>query len=392
MHNRKMAKPKKEKGPPGVDAFIDLGYKPGLDFCKHFLLSPEFTLKSLRLLADSKSKDRLDLAESLATEAAKDEDVCNEILLSYVSRARTWLAFKFGSEFDLFDGLDAKQHLAEFGDDDWYGPIEGEDATYYLRPFAVWDWTVMGSGAAAQLGKRRVRWVIAAKIQGDCLSLSWKGITLGLERFSTVRLQYPFWREVKIAFKEIQEHLGGKWRRPPLDKLVLTHLWNKYETAPGFKWQHLAIRAEQAGVALNARSTGVQELNTKGLKALTAELTKAACQAAGVNAPAARRRIESAILATLMREWGTRSYEFSLAALTENGEEPIFRAHSYFGMKQGGTQDSLQHLRCYGPYGASTSTLRFLLQELAELQSTEAAEATADDEAADDDEDSSDDE
>jgi len=81
---------------------------------------------------------------------------------------------------------------------------------------------------------------------------------------------------------------------------------------------------------------------------------------------------EDAIVLTLIKEWGTKSYEFQLdRELTEIEMETdeskkvkmesVIQAHCYFGEKSDKTQDSLQHIKCYG---GSTSVLKFLLKEL----------------------------
>ncbi|MEM8723604.1 MAG: hypothetical protein AAGE84_30715 [Cyanobacteria bacterium P01_G01_bin.39] len=79
---------------------------------------------------------------------------------------------------------------------------------------------------------------------------------------------------------------------------------------------------------------------------------------------------EVAALRTLIKEWGTKSYEFSLEKEEEKKElnkkskyNRLIKAHCYFGLKPNSpTQDSLQHLKC--DCGSSTSVLKFLLREL----------------------------
>lgn len=160
-------------------------------------------------------------------------------------------------------------------------------------------------------------------------------------------------------------------------------MWNKYLNKSTndfhYKWQHLRIRAESAGVALNAHSSGISEINVSGLQALSRQLAESALETLGLIDDVEKiSNVENALLRTLLKEWGTKSYEFSLdrevnlrEADTESSEkkaqlEKLFKAHCYFGLKPNSTtQDSLQHLKCYsGYYGGSTSVLKFLLREL----------------------------
>jgi hypothetical protein len=94
-------------------------------------------------------------------------------------------------------------------------------------------------------------------------------------------------------------------------------------------------------------------------------------------------QVERAILHTLIREWGTKSYEFRLkkisdaqASIPDTADidkdvenkvkvETLFRVHCYLGLDLlSNNQDSLQHLKCYQECGSSTGVLKFLLAEL----------------------------
>ena len=89
------------------------------------------------------------------------------------------------------------------------------------------------------------------------------------------------------------------------------------------------------------------------------------------------------MLRTLIKEWGTKSYEFSLERKALSDESSLstnqtkiesesqteikkrFKAHCYFGLKpKSNTQDLLQHLNCCPKFGGSTGALNFLLHEL----------------------------
>ena len=164
----------------------------------------------------------------------------------------------------------------------------------------------------------------------------------------------------------------------------MTQLWDQYLSHNDYQWRHLRIRAEASGVALNAHSAGVTEINVGGLEALSTELAKSSLQAMGISINTKNLHdVENALLRTLIKEWGTKSYGFSLerkalfdeSSLSTNQTKiesesqtkikKLFKAHCYFGLKPNSkTQDLLQHLYCYPKFGVSTGALNFLLNEL----------------------------
>ncbi|NJL40351.1 MAG: hypothetical protein HC899_29105 [Leptolyngbyaceae cyanobacterium SM1_4_3] len=137
-------------------------------------------------------------------------------------------------------------------------------------------------------------------------------------------------------------------------------------------WRHLRIRADNRGVALNAHSTGAfdqEKLQMRGLQALSKQLASSALSSLKIQETAELvSSVESSLLRTLIQEWGTKSYEFSLDGVpeTENKRIGLFRAHCYFANGPSPSpQDSLQHLHCFtGNYGGSSQALNFLLSEL----------------------------
>ena len=157
-------------------------------------------------------------------------------------------------------------------------------------------------------------------------------------------------------------------------------MWNQYlQDTNNYRWQHLRIRAEASGVALNAHSAGISEINVKGLQALSRKLAESALETLDFSDLTQCNRVENAILHTLIKEWGTKSYEFSLEKVpaqhqkleAESSTKPpeldkLFKAHCYFGLKSDSrTQDAFQHLKCYDSgYGGSTLALDFVLREL----------------------------
>lgn len=175
---------------------------------------------------------------------------------------------------------------------------------------------------------------------------------------------------------------------PALDELLLHKLWDKFLDKPQYNWSHKRVRAESSGIALNAHSSGSAEvdIDDAGLKDLSRTLAQSALDSLEYSFPynpQKLRKVEAAILHTLIREWGTKSYEFRLKKMSDTHSavpdtvniskeyestakfETLFRVHCYFGLDLfSKNQDSLQHLKCYQEGGSSIGALKFLLVEL----------------------------
>ena len=108
----------------------------------------------------------------------------------------------------------------------------------------------------------------------------------------------------------------------------------------------------------------------QGLQALSHRLAQAVAESLNFEEDSKKINIaEDALIGTLIKDWGTKSYEFSLDEIIDIDDseattgkktqsEKLFKAHCYFGLKPNSTtQDSLQHLQCYSSYGASTGIL-----------------------------------
>ncbi|MBD1933336.1 MULTISPECIES: hypothetical protein [Cyanophyceae] len=368
------------------NAFVDNGFPSGIDFCIQFLSSPEFNVVTLRKLAPSASskEKKQDLALRVAHALEQGQLTSNQVLLEYVKQPRMWLSLKQGQCEKTPNLKSPAQLLREFGKQGWYGPITDSTTPrkWYIHISKIPDYVRRGSGEASEVDKRYIRWPVIAEVRHNYVALHWEGFTFTeiTEAHTDQAVQFPFWRDIHIPklFDELTEHLQGYWVHPNLHRLVLHEMWNKYLEDFHYIWQHLLIRAEADGVALNARSSGVTEVNVKGLKALARKLAESASERLGLSDNCEQiTHVENALLRTLIKEWGTKSYEFSLDRKPDSSEassqdadnkaelENLFKAHCYFGLKQDSTQDSLQHLKCHSRYyGGSTGVLKFLLREL----------------------------
>ncbi|MCB2167589.1 MAG: hypothetical protein KQI78_08010 [Deltaproteobacteria bacterium] len=153
-------------------------------------------------------------------------------------------------------------------------------------------------------------------------------------------------------------------------------MWDKYIPDSNYTWSHLAVRAEASGVALSARSSGIQQINVSGLLSLSnkiaesvvSDIEEAMRPQEKLRNRLRRRylieRAENTIIKTLIKDWGTKSYEFRLQTEDEN----LFRAHSYFGLKpHGNTQDCFPHFKAYRESGGAYKAIEFLLNEMEDL-------------------------
>lgn len=307
----------------------------------------------------------LRIADALETGKLTPE----QILLPYVKQSRTWLSLKKGSCTITPNLNSAEILLTQFGQDGWYGPIHEvtqPEKKWYIRTYKIDDST-------SQTNKRDIRWSVIAEVAKDYVAFSWDGFTYSSQRVEQ-RTQFPFWNHIPSFIDELANHCQTNWKYPPLHKLILHDMWDKYLNCIPYKWRHLRIRAESSGLVINAHSAGVQEINVKGLKALSEKLANSVLQKLGIADDKTKMvDAEDAILLTLIKEWGTKSYEFQLdreltpseieaETLKKVTRKCLIRTHCYFGLKPDSkTQDSFLHLRCYG---SSTSVLEFLLKEL----------------------------
>lgn len=375
----------------GVEAFVDRGFPDSKIFCIQFLYSSEFSVNTLKSLVKSgKSQQKYDLAVSLATALENQTIDSEEVLLAFAQQPRKWLSFKVGNCEEYPTLTTASNLLTDFGEEEWYGPIKDLETTrrWYIRthkvPFYEQVYHAEGGSEgeiaeqAQSVAAYQIRWTVLAELGTNYIALSWNGfrhneLKPGLyDQQIESLMQFPYWRYIPQFFDELAQQCKANWQHPVLHQLVLQHLWDKYLTDSRYIWRHLRIRADNRGVALNAHSTGAfdqETLQIKGLQALSRQLASSALSSLKIQETTELvSSVESSLLRTLIQEWGTRSYEFSLDGMseTENKQIGTFRAHCYFANGPSPSpQDSLQHLHCFtGNYGGSSQALNFLLSEL----------------------------
>lgn len=366
-----------------INAFVDHGFSQGREFCEQFLSSNEFTVETLQLISSGTGRlKKAELAVNIADALEKGKLTSDDVLLAYVKQSRTWLSLKLGTCAFSPNLNSAASLLQEFGEDGWYGPIQQlnqPEKKWYIRTHKIVDYVRRGAGSASQLDERYIRWSVTAEVAQDYVALSWNGFTCSPTLNEHIEpSQFPFWHYIPGFFDELANHCQAQLHHTNLHKLVLHDLWDKYLNLLPYRWRHLRIRAEASGLAINAHSAGIQDIDVEGLQALSKKLANSVLdKLALVGDPEKISDAEDAILLTLIKEWGTKSYEFKLDEELPSTEietdklrkvqvKHLIKAHCYFGLKpNSSTQDSLQHLKCYsGYYGGSTRVLDFLLKEL----------------------------
>jgi len=379
------------------DAFLDVGYLEGYPFCQKFLSSPEFTvdfLKSFNVSRRSDLKTKEGYAINIAEATESGEIDLNDLLIKYVKKPRVWLSLMQGAYSGTPQLKDPISLFFTFGESGWYGPIREATSSkvWYIYTCCVEHYIpreyVDKEGNTKTFDIAYIRWPVIAEVGEKYVALSWDGFSNTSEEKKDSRSQFPFWLHIQGVFKDLETILGAKWEHPALTDLLLYKLWEKFLDKPQYRWSHKRVRAKSSGIALNAHSGEDEEvdIDDSGLKALSRTLAEATLDSLDYSFPYDSQKlfqVERAILHTLIREWGTKSYEFSLKKIsdthvsaldtiniTEDVEnkvkvETIFRVHCYFGLNiLSNNQDSLQHIKCYQECGSSTGVLKFLLAEL----------------------------
>lgn len=290
--------------------FIDNDYPEGKQFCEKFLSSPDFTVQTLKTLTKTSSSDKKeDIARKIAEEVINENILSNQVLLAYVKQSRMWLSVKLREQPPKTpitpQCTDPQVLLQKFGEEGWYGPISDneDDKKWYIRTCKIKDYIRRGIGDASQIDTRNIRWTIIAEVNSRYIALSWNGFSSAHLTDDNVEspAQFPFWNRIPDFLEEITKLHQAQLDEPNLLQLVLHDMWAKYLRNPSYRWQHLRIRAEASGVALNAHSAGISEIDASGLQALSKTLAKSALEALGfVDDSIELNLVENALLRTLL--------------------------------------------------------------------------------------------
>jgi hypothetical protein len=257
------------------------------------------------------------------------------------------------------------------GQEEWYGPVTHPDdepgSHWYIRPVFLRHKELSSDGEGFEVV--HIRWLCFARVTSNTLSMHWRGfsyiptrrgeeasdkedeeIIVGDEDMPGKRgIQFPYWYYIPRLADEIEELTQSSLKAVNLTDVILHRMWNIYLKSPEYKWTHLRIRAQSGTVALSAHSgnddSSVKEIETEGIKELARVLRTSVemelKETYGFELPDPHW-FDDVILATLIKEYGARSYQFSL----KQGNQWLFRAHTYFGEQTDiRSIDSLPHMR-----------------------------------------------
>lgn len=349
-----------------IDAFIDHGFDDPKVFSRQFFASPDFTVAALRKIIRTGTASKDELAGEVARRFHAGDLDPAVILRSWAEQPRRWLSFKVGTAKHKAILPSATPLLSEFGEEGWHGPIidpSGSPA-WYIHIKKLHHFRIVSNQPRLSF----IRWAVMAHVSPRHIALSWNNFSHRPDKEDEETSRNQFWHHIPQMFKDLENFLGGKWKHPGLNKLILHDLWDRYRSDPDYRWLHLRIRAERYGVALSARSAGVTEVDVAGLEALTRNLARSAAKAAKIADSQLIFEMEAELLRTLLREWGANSYAFQLDRAAEEEEgayKTLFKGHCYFGLRGNlQNQDRLQHIECYQASGGSTGALSFFLGNL----------------------------
>jgi hypothetical protein len=226
----------------------------------------------------------------------------------------------------------------------------------------------MGSDQTRQASMRKCRWTVFAELSPTYIALYWSGFTSSHNADKNAS-QFPFWNHIPDFFDELHNQCKSTWSEPNFYDLVMNTLWQKYKenSTNKYSWRDLKIRAESSGVALNASSSGIAEVDINGLKVLSQRIAEACIKAMEVEPGIHKSKVEDAVTKTLIQEWGAKSYEFIIEEKSEEekNNKKLFRSHCYFGRNhESKGEDCFPHFKCYSEYGNSVGSLKFLLEEI----------------------------
>jgi len=256
------------------------------------------------------------------------------------------------------------------GTSEWYGPIvlpEDEKSKWYIKPIFIEHWEL--DDITKKPIQRAIRWLVYAKVTDGVLSFHWQGFTYSDDEDSTKQeSQFPYWNYIPKIIEEFEHLIGRKLVFPNLHQFVLHQLWDYYRAQNGYTWTDLRIRAESGGVSLNARSAGAGgdvEIDVKGINHLAHTLSLSVVKELGLSLEKPEQQhLQDHILQTIIRQFGAKSYEFSL----ECDSVKVIKAHFYFGMKPNyPSPDAFPHVNCHTSWKSDTNQLEFIINQIKTL-------------------------
>ncbi len=341
-------------------------------FARRFLAGHDFDMPALRKickefgLATSGKKNNLlqNIEIFLGTHPRRDDG--QTILEHLIRRNKNWFTFRTGICKTFPTLRDPVEIVFSPSKAEWHGPVIVDDDNWYIRPHYTSQWEFDDISKKPQ--EYQIRWLCFARVSETFVSLHWQGFSLA-DKIELIdhESQFRYWEYIPAFFDEFQKVLKIKLNPPLLHNLVLHDFWDEFRLSHDHEWEDLRIRAESGGVSLNVKSSGRsasedEDLNITDIKHLAKTLSLSATKELNISLDKIKQaRLEESILRTLIREFGAKSYEFSL---TNQGQK-LIRAHFYFGMKPNTpSPDSFPHVNCFIKWRSDKDQLDFIIQHL----------------------------
>lgn len=359
----------------GIDAFVLRYELDGHHFASQFLISPDFdvgTLKNISWdLGMPRNKLKNQLAEQIASElqfASYQQGRAIQMIIDHlIGRSKGWVSLKTGQIPKLPTCANPRELILGRGEEQWYGPISCStdvEGAWYIRPVFLDHYEIPEDSSEVDIFQ--IRWLCFARVEGGTISLHWRGFSYAGRRQVAKRgsSQFPYWEYIPALFEEIERLTDARVDYANLHDLMLNDLWDRYRENLTYDWIDRRIRAESSGVSLSAHAGVVYEIEAGGILNLARTIRTSVQEELRTRYESdlpEPSRFDEVILKTLIKEYGTLSYEFSL----ESAGEVIFRAHSYFGLKpRSKSRDSFPHLNLHIRYCPDLQQLRFVLDHL----------------------------
>jgi len=348
----------------------------GVPFALQFLRSDDFDVATLRNICRDLRINQAGVKNFLIgyIESYLSSDPgftgVQPILYNLIRRSKKWLTFKLGETSFSKTLNDPINLVYSEGMSEWHGPIilpEDVNAKWYIKPIFIPHWEF--DEVTKQPIRRAIRWLIYARLADEILSFHWQGFTHAIDEDSTNReSQFPYWSYIPGLIDEFEKIASVKLEFPNFHQLVLHQLWGYYRAQDSYKWTDLRIRAESGGVSLNAKSAGAGsdvEIDVKGINHLANTLSLSVLKELNLKLDIPRQRhLQDSILQTIIRQFGAKSYEFSL----EHDSKKILKAHFYFGMKPNHpSPDAFPHINCHTSWKNDADQLAFIVDQIKNL-------------------------
>jgi hypothetical protein len=141
-------------------------------------------------------------------------------------------------------------------------------------------------------------------------------------------------------------------------------MWDEFRNNQDYEWTDRRIRAEASGVTFNARAGAIYQIEAGGIRSLANTIRRAIEEELRLEHDIILPEgdwFDEVILRTLIREYGTLSYEFSL----EQENELLFRSHTYFGQRRNmDSPDKFPHMNLHTTKRGDLEQISFLLDYL----------------------------